>query len=684
MSTRTIRKVPLLAMLSFALCGHAQESGKPQSNVPPLPADIPADAEKHSMLMMGALAGQEAIWKTPDGKVHAFFQFNDRGRGPKTTTVYVLGKDGIPVSEETNGNDYLKTAVQESFALKNGVAKWKNISENGEKKLDRTAYYVSMYGPPEETAMLMRAALANGGKIALLPAGEVRVRNIDDVVLPKDGKKKRMILYAVTGLNFSPTYVWLDDDRQFFAVGSRWAMVIREGWENFVDDIIKVQETADQARGGELAKKLMHKPTEKVAFVHVNVFDAESGKIVPDQTVVIAGNKIESVGGANGPTRFAEGAEVIDGKGKTLLPGLWDMHAHVQDNDGILNLAAGVTTVRDLANDTEGLLARKKRIEEGKEIGTRIVLAGIIDGPGPFQGPTKVLAGTEEEARAAVDNYAKLGYVQIKVYSSVKPELVPAIVDEAHKKGLRVSGHIPSGMIASECIKDGFDEVQHVNFLMLNFMPDVKETRTPARFVEPGKRGASLDLNSAAVKDFTALLKEHHTTLDPTLTVFEGMYLARPGKINPSYEMVANRFPSQVRRGLLGGGLPVPDGMDETYRQSFAKMEKLVGTLYAAGVPIESGTDGLAGFTLERELELDVDAGIPAGAVLQNATLGAARIMKKDGELGSIAAGKLADVVLVDGNPTEKISDVRKTSLVMKDGVIYKPAELYTELGIQP
>jgi len=109
------------------------------------------------------------------------------------------------------------------------------------------------------------------------------------------------------------------------------------------------------------------------------------------------------------------------------------MHAHVADNDGMLNLAAGVTTVRDLGNDIDTLLARRKRIEEGQEIGNRIVLAGIIDGPGPYQGPTKVLVSTKDEARAAVDEYVRLGYVQIKIYSSVKPELVPAIIDEAHK-----------------------------------------------------------------------------------------------------------------------------------------------------------------------------------------------------------------------------------------------------------
>jgi imidazolonepropionase-like amidohydrolase len=378
------------------------------------------------------------------------------------------------------------------------------------------------------------------------------------------------------------------------------------------------------------------------------------------------------------------GAEVINAAGKTLLPGLWDMHAHVGDNDGMLNLAAGVTTVRDLGNDADLLLARRKRIEEGKELGTRIVLAGIMDGRGPFQGPTKVLVSTEAEARAAVDNYKRLGFVQIKIYSSVKPELVPAIIDEAHKNGLRVSGHIPAEMTAAQCVELGYDEIQHVNFLILNFMPEIKNTNTIARLIEPAKRGADLDLSAPQVQSFIKLLQDHQTKLDLTLSIFEDQYLNRAGQIPRGFQPIASRLPTQVRRSLLATGLTPPEGMDQTYRRSFAKMMELTGLLYRSGISIEDGTDSMAGFALHRELELDVQAGIPANKVLQNATLNAARIMKMDGDLGSIAAGKLADVTLVNGDPVANISDIRKTALVMKDGVLYRPEELYSAVGVAP
>jgi imidazolonepropionase-like amidohydrolase len=672
--------VSLLCLLTLAPLWAQQP--REASAVPVLPADVPATADRYSVSIMGNLAGQQAVWTAPDGTVHMFYQFNDRGRGPKTTSILKLDTGGIPVAETITGNDYLKSPVNENYSLDAGTARWKNDSEQGEKKLTAPAVYASINGAPAEFATLVHASRVNHGTIALLPEGETKVEEVAVRNLESSGGNKQVSLYAITGLDFSPTYVWLDYQDKFFAFVNPWSTIISEGWEKTAGTLQTLQDQIVQSHSAALAEKLAHRVPNGIVFTHANVFDSESGKIVKDQNVVVAGNRIQSVGPAS-TTRVAD-AEVIDATGKTLLPGLWDMHTHVGDNDGLLNLAAGVTTVRDLANDTETLLARRKRIEEGKEIGTRIVIAGIIDGRGPFQGPTKVLVSTEDEARAAVDNYAKLGYVQIKIYSSVKPELVHAIIDEAHKKGLRVSGHIPAEMTAAQCVKLGYDEIQHANFLMLNFTPDVKNTNTPTRFTEVAKRGADLDLNSADVQSFVKLLQDHHTTLDPTLSIFEDMFLTRAGEIPRGFQPIAKRLPPQVRRGLLSSGLTPPAGMDQRYRDSFAKMVQLVGVMYRAGIPIEAGTDSMVGFALHRELELHVQASIPAARVLQDATLNAARIMNMDRDLGSIAPGKLADLTLVDGDPVANISDIRKTALVVKDGVLYRPAELYSALGVEP
>jgi imidazolonepropionase-like amidohydrolase len=668
-----------LVSLLLLLSGRAQT----QSAVPTLPAEIPATADRYTVLLMGNLAGQQAVWTAPDGQLHIFFQFNDRGRGPQTTSILKLNADGLPLAESVRGNDYLKSAVNESYALASGTASWKSSVEEGEKKLTAPAVYFSINGAPAELGILVKAALGHGGKIALLPDGEAAIDRIAELSLTLPGREKNVILYAIAGLDFAPTYVWLDDQHNFFAYVNPWQTVIPEGWEGEVKSLQEAEDKASEARSAGLARKLSHSVPGGIVFTHVSLFDAKSAEILKDSTVVISGNHILSVGPSD-QVSVPPGAQVIDGIGKTLLPGLWDMHAHVADNDGLLNLAAGVTTVRDLANEIDTLLARRKRIEEGQEIGTRIVLAGVIDGPGPYQGPTKVLVSTEDEARAAVDNYARLGYVQIKIYSSVKPELVPAIIHEAHKLGLRVSGHIPAEMTAAQCVELGYDEIQHANFLMLNFMPDVKNTNTTARLTEVAKRGADLDLASPQVQSFIKLLQDHHTVLDPTLSIFEEMMTTPAGKVPRGYQPIADRLPPQVRRGLLSSGLTPPPGMEQRYQQSFARMMELIGMMYRAGIPMEDGTDTMAGFALHRELELHVQAGMPANRVLQDATLNAARIMKMDHDLGSIEPGKLADLTLVNGDPVQNIRDIRNTALVVKNGIIYKPQELYSALGVAP
>jgi imidazolonepropionase-like amidohydrolase len=651
----------------------------PAANVPELPKDVPASAARYTVTIMGLTAGQQAVW-SEGGRLRAFFQYNDRGRGPKTYSTLAL-QDGVPQSEEVEGNDYMKDAVSEKFSLRDGTASWKSKAEGGSRKLQAPAFYLAMYGAPLDFALLARAALDRGGSMALLPEGEARIEKVRDLSAQAAGKSQPVTLYAVSGIDFSPLYVWLDERRELFALGGVWQAVVREGWEPAMPALIEAQQEADKQRAKEIAGRLAHRPGGKLVFHDVGLFDAEVARVVPGQDVVIDGARVVSVA-PTGPA--PAGAEVIEGKGKTLIPGLWDMHAHVSGNDGLLNLAAGVTTVRDLANDTDELMARRKRIEEGSELGTRIVMAGFMDGPGPYQGPTKVLVADEKAGREWVDKYAGLGMVQIKLYSSLKPELVAPIAEEAHKKGLRVSGHIPAGLVAAEAVKLGYDEIQHVNFLVLNFMPDVKETRTPARFLEPAKRAADLDLASAPVREFIQLLLDRHTTLDPTLGAFETLLLDRPGQMSVGVRPVADRFPVQIRRGFLAGSLPVPPGMDARYKASWAKMLALIRQLYERGVPIEAGTDGLAGFGLHRELELDVEAGIPAPAVLRLATLGAAHIMGFDHDLGSVRPGKLADLALIDGDPAARISDVRRTALTVKDGVVYRPAELYRELGVRP
>jgi len=647
----------------------------------------PASAQepiRYTAIMAGNKAGFGTSTHNPDGTLQYYFEFNDRGRGPKVTEHVVLDPSGIPTQIDNTGNDYDKTPVDEHFTLQNGSAIWKNRAEQGQKQTSAKAFYVSLSGTPQETDLMARALLSAGGRLPLLPAGEASIEKRSELQIESNGHSRTVVQYAISGLDFTPSPVWLDQDGTFFAAVSPWFSFIREGWESAADAMNKAQDDIANQRSANLAKTLAHKPSAPLAIIHANLFDAETAGNRPNTTVLIVGNRIIAVGDDK-QAKIPPGAEVIDAAGKTLMPGLWDMHVHLGPNDGLLHLAAGVTSVRDMANDIDMLSAMQQRFDDGTEIGPRVLKAGFIDGRGPFQGPTKVFADNEQEAKDDIDRYAKLGYVQIKIYSSIKPELVPKIAQMAHAHGMRVSGHVPAFMTAQQFVEDGADEIQHMNFIFLNFMFDkVQDTRGRARFTEVGAHAAEIDPASPRVQDFIHLLQQHHTVLDPTISIFEGMFTDRPGTVSAGYAAVADRMPAQIRRGFFYGGLEVPEGMDQRYRDSFQQMLKMTKAMYDAGIPIEAGTDGLAGFTLHRELELYVQAGIPPAKVLQIATLGAARVMKQDEDLGSIAHGKLADMILVDGDPATHISDIRKAVTVVKDGVVYQNAALYQALGVKP
>ncbi len=644
-----------------------------------------AGTVRYRVVLVGNPAGTQTTTVDANGERRFEFEYTDRGRGPKLSTQMRLGKDGTPVSVETHGNDYLKSPVSERFSLENGQASWKNRSEQGEQKLQHGAFYVSLDGVPEELGLLARALTrAPGGRLALLPEGEARVERVTERTIRVGSKTRGVVLYAVSGLDFTPTLVWLDRDGTYFASASNWLTVVREGWESIVADLLKAQDESQAAASRELARKTTRRPAYSLVFQHANLFDSEKAASRGGMTVVVTGDRIATVG-ADGEVAIPADAEIVDASGKALLPGLWDMHVHVSDVDGPLNIAAGVTTVRDMANTIEKLGDLQRQWEDVSAVGPRVIACGFLDGPGPYAGPTKALVDTEDEARKWIARYASLGYPQIKVYSSLRPALLPAIIADAHGRGMRVSGHVPNPMTAEEFVRAGADEIQHINFLFLNFWADiVKDTRTPARFTAVAQNASGLDLDSPRVRAFLELLKDRHTVSDPTVTIFETMFTARPGAVSPSYASVADRLPAQVRRGLLGGGLPVPEGKDQLYRDSYRKLLAMIRRLYDSGIPIVAGTDGFSGFTLQRELENYVEAGIPAPNVLQIATFGAARVMKRDGELGSIVAGKKADLVLIDGDPAARISDVRRVVTVVKNGVVYDPEEIQRALGNRP
>ncbi len=256
----------------------------PEQNAPAAsPSVIPDTARHYVVLLVGASAGRQASWTTPDGALHIFFQYNDRGRGPATTSMLRLDAFGVPIAESVIGNNYLKSPVHEDFALTSGSAHWQNEVEHGTRTLNTPAMYVALDPSPVEIGLLAAAALHHGGQLALLPEGEAHVSRVSGLTVESSGEKKHVALYAVAGLDYSPTYVWLEDDDAFFASVSDWLSVLPDAWQSALPELRSAQNKVVEARSADLARTLIHRPSGPVAVTHVDLFDAASASIVHDQ-----------------------------------------------------------------------------------------------------------------------------------------------------------------------------------------------------------------------------------------------------------------------------------------------------------------------------------------------------------------------------------------------------------------
>ncbi|MFZ2509444.1 MAG: amidohydrolase family protein [Steroidobacteraceae bacterium] len=639
---------------------------------------IAGETKRYEVILVGNEVGEQIVSRTADGAQDVAYSYNDRGRGPDTHASFRLDDRGIPQAISITGVDYMKGEVRESFERKAGVSRWNSGADSGSS--GPADFYLPLDGPPESVAILARALLAaEGHRLALLPSGEARIEEIESLELPGGRRIRHM---AIHGLGFEARPMWLNADGSLYASIDSWMTVVEKGETANVENLRARQHEYRAARFSAMAREIRDVPDGPVLIDNARILDIRTGGVRTENAVLVEGERIVALlaPGAERP----KAARIVDAAGRTLMPGLWDMHTHLDLIDGPLHIAAGVTTVRDLANDHDQLMSFVQQFDGGTAIGPRIFRAGFIDGPGPFAGPTRALVATEAEAATWVDFYAAHGYQQIKVYSSLDTGLVPFIAKRAHGHGLRLSGHIPAGMWAEDAVRAGFDEIQHINMVFLNFYKDVTETRNRDRFIKVAERGADLDLESEQFQRFIALLKERGTVVDPTVAIFFDLFTQVPGEPAASIAAIYDRLPALVARGTLKGGLVPPPGEAARYAQSARRMLDVIRTLHEAGIPLVAGTDALSGFALHAELELYARAGIPASEVLKIATIGAARVAGVDSEVGAVEPGMRADLILVQGRPDRDISAIRQVDCVMKAGVMHDAAAIYRAIGVRP
>jgi imidazolonepropionase-like amidohydrolase len=660
-------------------CVVVAAAGAPRVTVAQL-AQPPADAQRYVFVSKAGQHGHAEIWTLPDGTTMERDSLLLRGFVTETESATRLGADGMVSSFAMRGFSPLGD-LGESFRVADGKATWKSPIDAGAVAYAAPAFYMPQ-GPTFSMAVLVKALLASPGRsIALLPAGRVAIERLTDQTIGEGEHPRTLVCWGITGLRPAPTPVWTTQDGRFWGTVGLPGL-LPAGSEGAFDALSRAQDQALSRRSAALARGLPKSPSGPVAFTHVRAF-VEGTRFAPDQTIIVEEGVIRTLGDA-ATTPVPAGAQVIEGAGRTLVPGLWDSHQHVADDSaGPFLLSLGVTSARDPGNDDELTLARAQRRAAGELLMPHVYPSSLIDGKGPYTAQVANVATSLDETIALVRRAKAEGFVGVKFYGSLDPAWVAPAAAEAHRLGLHVHGHVPAGMRPSEAIRAGYDEVTHIYFVMMEAMPDdaVKRSNGSGRIVDVGRNARKVDLDADPMKTLVALMRERHTTVDSTLDVIEAFYVPERGELMPALGPYVGTLPAVSERAMRRGGFEVPADLTRAdYRASAAKLVALVGALHKAGVRVVAGTD-TAGLELVRELELYVQAGFTPAEALAAATIEAARNVGVDGRTGSIAVGKAADLVLVEGDPSTRIGDLRNTRLVMMDGKLLDADALRAAAG---
>ncbi|MGB5488662.1 MAG: amidohydrolase family protein, partial [Lysobacterales bacterium] len=420
-----------------------------------------------------------------------------------------------------------------------------------------------------------------------------------------------------------------------------------------------------------------------VRIKDVRIFNPGTQSLTEPVSVVVMRNRIHNILPVDSPSSPSE--VEIDGEGGTLVAGFYEMHAHLGQNNALLNIAAGVNSVRDMGNNNEVLSELIGKIKSGRLAGPRVIRSGFIEGKSPFNSNNGMIVSSEEEAVAAVRSYTGGEFYQIKIYNSINPDWVPAMIAEAHANGLKVAGHVPAFSNADAMIAAGYDEMTHINQVMLGWvLEEGEDTRTLLRLTAL-KRLPSLEEDDPAIAATIDAMAANNVAIDPTLAIHENLLRSRNGTTAPGVVDYIDHMPVEVQRSAKTAWADISTpGNDRAYWQAFDKIIETVSAMRDKGIQLVPGTDLGGSFSYHRELELYQLAGMSAAEILKWATYDMAAYVGQQDELGSIEVGKLADFFLIPGDPTVDLKAIKTISLVVKDGTFYFPSEIYPEFGIRP
>jgi len=647
------------------------------------PAADAADGARYSSIFGGKNVGH--VWVTTVGNRSTIaYDVKNNGRGPTMAETITFGKDGLPDSWTISGTTTFGSKVEEHFSRSGSRASWTDSTGKGGTTLTAPAVYVAQSGSPWSDQIYASALLQRPGMtMPALPGGTLRLEKGTTLEVDGAGGPLQVTRYELSGIDLTPETMLLDPDGKLFAAVSPTGIVVREGYEGEEVRLRKLAADWTTERSVAMQRDAAHAYGAPVRIRNVRVFDPHKGALTDPLSVLVSGREIAAVEALDSPA--TPGEVGIDGAGGTLVPGMYEMHAHVGQDGAMLNLLAGITTVRDMGNDNAVLDTLVHRIDAGEVAGPHVVRSGFIEGKSPFSANNGFVVDSQEKALDAVRWYGARGFWQIKVYNSMNPAWVPAIVAEAHRLGMRVAGHVPAFSSADQMIEAGYDEMTHINQFALGWVIGKGEdTRTLFRLTAL-KRLPALDLDSPKVQHTIDLMVQGHKAIDPTLGIHEMLLLNRDGKPPVGAVDYLDHLPVGARRDAMKqlADTSAP-GDDAAYRGAFDKLVEVVRRLHDRGVFIVFGTDTGGSFTYHRELELYQKVGMTAPQILARATLESARYLGQDQRMGSIEKGKLADFFLVPGDPTRDLKAVKTIAMVVKDGTFYYPSEVYPKFGIEP
>lgn len=646
---------------------------------------LAAKPVEYRVLMQSADIGHYIV-DVEGQKATVDYDYKQNGRGPTIKEAITLGKDGAPLNWTITGRTTFGNAVSETFRRTARGAEWKDLAGPGAIK-GKTAphYYASQNGSPFDVSLLAKALLAAPDhRLPVAPGGTASLTERDRRSFDGPDGKLEVTTYELGGLSLNPTYITLDASGDLFVVAGADFIMARKGYEQAADKPLRaLAEKLASQRYADLQKDGARHYAGPVRIRNVRVFDPRAKALTAPSDVVVYGNRIAEVVPAGSVA--TPGETSIDGAGGTLVPGFYEMHAHLQLEDGLLNVLAGVTSVRDMGNQDDVLDNLVHRIEAGEVAGPRVTRSGFIEGKSPYSSRTGTLVASQDEAIAAVRKYAARGFWQAKLYNSMNPEWAPAVVAEAHRLGMRVAGHVPAFSTADAMIAAGFDEITHVNQLMLGWVLNPGEdTRTLFRFTAM-RRFPTLDVKGPKVQATLDTMVARHVAHEPTIGIHEQGLTALDGQPNPGAVDYIDHMPPaeqrQLKQALFGADTPQQRA---EYVAAFAKIMETLTEANRKGILLIPGTDTGGAFTYHRELELFGKLGMTPAQVLSRATLEMAQYLHQDQQLGSIERGKLADFFLVPGDPTADLKAIKTIAMVVKDGAFYYPADIYPKLGIRP